>query len=108
MLLVFRAKSDRRTMVEKYEREELLRLLAEDGSLPACTNLGGYPIVYFDKYGETYCPECASSNLNAEVSGEDSYSQIVMGTIYWEGPPLICSECFTEIESAYGDPDDQS
>jgi hypothetical protein len=34
-------------------------------------------------------------------------TEVVVGDVYYEGPPLICDDCGTEIESAYGDPDEE-
>jgi hypothetical protein len=34
-------------------------------------------------------------------------TEVVAGDVYYEGPPLICDDCGVEIESAYGDPDEE-
>jgi len=58
---------------------------------------GGYPLVYMTGNHDfaTLCPSCATKE----------YDNIEAFHVYYEGPPIICDECYTEIESAYGDPD---
>jgi hypothetical protein len=65
--------------------------------LPGHVWPGGYPVVYYDKNGESFCAKCASKNR--------SFDPIVDGDAYYEGPPQFCADCGTEMESAYGDPD---
>lgn len=61
---------------------------------------GGYPILYADDGGSTYCAECAAS----ERDGDNIRGTLVHG-IHYEGPSDFCEVCGKEIESAYGDPD---
>lgn len=56
---------------------------------------GCYPLVYIDSDGGELCPACANKHR----------SVIVGGDVYWEGPALVCDECYALIESAYGDPE---
>jgi len=70
----------------------------EAGQLPAFTDLGCYPMFYFDADGDEYCPKCASQG--------DAEPPIVAGDVYWEGPDSICVGCGARIPSAYGDPDE--
>jgi hypothetical protein len=63
---------------------------------------GGYPIIYYSKDGGTLCPVCAQKIDD----DEDDYDYIDQFYIYYEGPPEICDECSAEIESAYGDPNE--
>lgn len=63
---------------------------------------GGYPVIYLDKKDNVLCPDCAQKALdNIEETNKP-----VHGDIYYEGAPLTCEDCNTEIESAYGDPDE--
>lgn len=89
--------------------------------LPEFAWPGGYPIVYFDKQGNTICPECARKaeeeyrlgvlgEFCSWAAGEEEYTgdwgreeyRPAHGDVYWEGDPLQCDECFRPIESAYG------
>jgi hypothetical protein len=60
---------------------------------------GGYPCYYLDNENNVLCPDCANK--------EDMSTEVVAGDVYYEGPPLICDDCGTEIESAYGDPGEE-
>jgi hypothetical protein len=43
-----------------------------------------------------------------DAIGWESSREVPIGyDAHWEGPPLTCEECQAEIESAYGDPDDE-
>lgn len=59
---------------------------------------GGYTVVYYDDEGEVYCADCArQTNANTKVTP----------VVYDEGPSMFCTECNAELESSYGDPDEQ-
>lgn len=90
--------------------EKLTHLLAEnEGKAPAFTDLGGYPIVYYavdDAKGhprrtcEVVCAKCA----NMVLTSPDDWSWSIWGCdIYYEGAPETCTHCGEQIESAYGD-----
>lgn len=68
--------------------------------LPAYAWPGGYPFVYYDKDGEILCPKCANNAdwNDAEIIGYD---------VYEEGPVIQCANCNDDIESAYGDPEQE-
>jgi len=70
-----------------------------DGKLPAFAWPGGYPLYYLDAEDAVLCRECASRANEYSVD-------TVAGDVYWEGPPMSCGHCGKEIESAYGDPED--
>lgn len=78
-----------------------------DGRLWAFTSVGSYPIVYMTRDGGTLCPACANGENGSEATEnhEDAQWDIVQSGVYWEGPPLQCDHCYTDIDSAYGDPD---
>lgn len=65
----------------------------KDGSLPAFTDLGGYPIFYVSKAGLALCAKCASRECDDPVVDAD---------VHWEGEAITCDDCGAEIESAYG------
>jgi hypothetical protein len=82
----------------------------ELGHLPAYAWPGGYPIYYLAADNGTMCPKCANStdcnrpDLDPECPDDDQWRIVAYG-IHWEGAPIICANCNSEIESAYGDPD---
>jgi hypothetical protein len=81
----------------------------EHGKFDAYAWPGGYPIVYLCD-GETLCPACANGengSLAHEDADEHSGWKLVAAYIHWEGEPVICDHCGTEVESAYGNPEAQ-
>lgn len=77
----------------KYEQE-----VKETGKLPAFSFPGLYPIFYLNDREDILCAECAAKNAE----------EVVNHSIYWEGPSMYCDECGEEIQSAYGDPEEES
>jgi hypothetical protein len=80
----------------------------DDGKLPAYAWPGGYPIYYVCTDGGVLCPECANGENGSEASERKDAPhdwRLEGADIHYEGPPLVCDHCGTEIESAYGDPD---
>lgn len=73
-----------------------------DGKLPAFAWPGGYPIYYLDKSCSVMCADCATKALDSEYG--DGFAPVA-SDIHWEGDSLICEDCNKEIESAYGNPD---
>jgi hypothetical protein len=67
--------------------------------LPAYTSHGSYPLVYYTKHQDQLCADCASKPryLSDPVTDVD---------VYYEGPPIECEDCGKEIQSAYGDPNE--
>ncbi len=74
----------------------------KDGKLVSFAWPGGYPIIYLCKDGGVVCPQCANEN---DWNGEQGVEN---GDIFWEGPAMSCDNCNAEIESAYGDPDEDN
>jgi DNA-directed RNA polymerase subunit RPC12/RpoP len=72
-----------------------------NGQYPAFTSVGCYTLFYLTKAGEILCAACASKD---EENQEDP---VVACDVYWEGPPMSCAGCNSEIESSYGDPNEQ-
>lgn len=73
----------------------------EIDSLPSVTFPGMYPLYYVSSYGNVYCAECAKNLIT------DPYEDITDYTTHMEGVPITCEDCGIEIESAYGDPENQ-
>jgi hypothetical protein len=59
---------------------------------------GGYQMVYYDREGNTLCPDCAKAEYIEQGTK-------FTGDIYYEGPDEQCENCYCAIPSAYGDPD---
>lgn len=67
---------------------------------------GGYPLVLVMTDGECLCADCVRSEYR-QISNSTRHHlrdgwQAESVEIYWEGEPIICAHCGTEIESAYG------
>lgn len=80
------------------------------GRLPDYAWPGGYPIVYVMADGECLCPDCANGENGSEASetAEDPGWRLDGCEVHYEGPPITCAHCGKEIESAYGDPDEDT
>lgn len=61
---------------------------------------GGYPILFTTDDSDCLCADCAKKTFL-----EDRID-ITCGT-YDEGPSMYCDDCNVEIESAYGDTNEQ-
>jgi hypothetical protein len=74
------------------------------GKLPAYAWPGGYPIVYMAKDNGILCPKCA----NDFQPKRDNPEQLepVAYFVHYEGSPEVCEHCNAEIESAYGEPEE--
>lgn len=75
-------------------------LLDQHGQFSAFAWPGGYTILYVDAHGNTLCAACATRRYQEEDASAIYYST------YDEGPMLYCDECNADIESSYGDPDE--
>lgn len=84
------------------ERKPVQRLRDAHGRFPAFTSIGGYSMVYLTKRGNVLCSACASDD---ERNEDDP---VIDGDVHWEGPSHYCDDCSEEIESSYGDPEDDS
>lgn len=62
------------------------------GELPALAFPGAYPLYYIAER-DILCSECATKRVE-DVTAHD---------IHWEGVPMICDDCNGQIESAYGE-----
>lgn len=90
---------------------KLCEIRDKDGKLPSYVWPGGYPVVYVFDDGETCCPACANGENGSEASesAEPRSGWKLEGySIHYEGPPEVCAHCGRGIESAYGDPNEDS
>ena len=62
---------------------------------------GGYSVIFTTDQGDVFCAECAKRAFI--VDRKD-----VTADVYDEGPTVCCDGCNREIESSYGDPDEDS
>jgi hypothetical protein len=76
-----------------------------DGTFPAYAWPGGYPIIYVDGHSEVLCAKCATKEADKEDAGKDAP---VAADIHYEGPSELCAVCNADIESAYGDPEEET
>ena len=90
-------------------RQALKNLLDDNGKLPTYAWPGGYPIEYVTADGGLLCPACANGENGSEATiNQDAPAdwRIEAADVYWEGPVQFCDHCNSQIESAYGDPDE--
>jgi hypothetical protein len=73
--------------------------------LPFYSEWGSYPIIYLTRENNTLCADCATRSLYLL---DDEYDPPVAYGVYWEGPTDQCDDCNRDIESAYGDPDEDT
>jgi len=67
---------------------------------------GWYPIIYTTEHDDMFCSACARKYFTSRDGGLIDKDDISINTdIYSEGPIMYCDGCNTEIESAYGDPE---
>ena len=82
----------------------------DTGKLPACAWPGGYPVLYITADCGTLCPDCANSDearFALADCPDDRQWLIAAYYIHWEGPPETCDHCGKQVESAYGDPENE-
>jgi hypothetical protein len=92
----------RRCIYKEYEQVDTDKPLDNTtNNLQSYAWPGGYPIVYLTADMAICCPKCANKKNDWEDDEVNEYF------IHYEGPPEICEFCNAEIESAYGDPDDE-
>ncbi len=66
--------------------------------LPSHAWPGSYPIFYLDWKDHVLCPQCANDP-------ECELGPVAWADVHWEGEPLECEACGSEVESAYGAPE---
>lgn len=93
----------------------------DSGELPTYAWPGGYNLYYLDAENSTLCPKCANEQekdrLIAQIEAEDegyvwngnapglgTLSAIIAYDVNYEDDDLYCDQCGEHIESAYGDP----
>lgn len=91
------------------EIKTIEEVIKEDGKVITYAFPGGYPIYYLCEDGGILCPDCVNNNLELiKMAKEDNDSQwnVIALDVYYEGPVMYCGNCNAEIESAYGDPNE--
>jgi hypothetical protein len=80
---------------------EIRELAAESGGqLPQYTCVGSYTMLYYSEdFSDVFCADCATEALNTD---EPPAHYLV----YLEGSVEYCCECGKELESSYGDPEE--
>jgi hypothetical protein len=70
------------------------------------TSIGSYPKVLVTEEGGCLCSSCTKEKFVELLEGLRDGCGLVPQqiAIHWEGAPLVCDECYSDIESAYGDP----
>lgn len=84
-------------MTTQYPKDHYTKAVQEHGSLPAHSFPGSYPIIYLRENNDVLCAACATKEAE----------EITYHTIHWEGSPFNCTECNEEIESAYGEVEEE-
>jgi hypothetical protein len=83
-----------------------------DGSFPAHAFPGGYPIIYIATDEGVFCANCMNTEEEIRLTRQEGWPEdgwTVLGfDLHMEGPPEYCCHCNAEIESAYGDPEEES
>jgi hypothetical protein len=67
---------------------------------------GGYEIHYIAYDGGVLCHVCANKELERTIDPDDAQFFIVAEDIHYEGPAIQCDHCNRNIESAYGETDE--
>ena len=57
---------------------------------------GCYTVIFFDKHENILCGKCAMADFMEN-------HETLISDIYYEGPTIQCEECGKEIESSYGE-----
>ena len=76
----------------------------DTGQYPAYAWPGGYPVYYVTADSGVLCPKCANED-GQQNNPDDPQWHIVGQDIHWEGQPIMCDNCYCDIDSAYGDPE---
>jgi hypothetical protein len=79
--------------------EMMEELTMKDGSLRSFSSVGGYPIFYMDSEDCVFCAPCAKEEISDGAT-------MARAEVNWEST-MYCDRCSSEIESAYGEPDDE-
>jgi hypothetical protein len=70
---------------------------------------GGYPLHLVLADGGELCPACAGKEWRLLLAADPAREWTPVGAeVHWEGEPLHCCHCYSELPSAYGpvDPPD--
>lgn len=73
--------------------------------LTSYSSYGGYPLYYVTADNCVLCADCATKQVTTR--GCD-WPRVIDVDTHMEGSALSCDNCSAEIESAYGDPDEDN
>ena len=64
----------------------------------------GYPVIFIMKSGDIICHKCLADNYRRILRAKGAESEWTLEgyDIHWEGNPIECDECNSDIKSAYG------
>lgn len=86
--------------------DEQVRALKDAIRHPYCWP-GGYAKVGIMSDGDLLCAECLRKEyriiLRATKHGDRDGWAMAGIDVYWEGPPVCCAHCGSEINSEYGE-----
>ena len=73
---------------------------------------GGYPLFLFCADGGVLCPDCARKEWKLVAyatrhPGTDKQWEVAAVDINWEDPGVYCDHCGKQIESTYGEDEDE-
>ena len=92
------------------DKTAIQKLVNTGVEFPAFAWPGGYPLYYLCEDNGVLCPVCANSprakkaTVATDNCPDDKQWKIIASDIHFEGDPIICDNCYAEIESAYGIP----
>lgn len=88
------------------ERSEQVKdLLEHHGEYPEHSGLGHDELFYMTGDGGILCAKCANKNLSLTHDPDDPQWYVTDVDSNWEryeGDPLLCDNCYREIEPIYG------
>jgi hypothetical protein len=70
-----------------------------------------YPVLLFMYDGECLCRGCVKENVRLILRARQDWRSgwhAIGAHYHMEGEPVICAHCGAEVESAYGDPEEDS
>lgn len=80
--------------------------LLKNGKFQSYVFPGGYPIFYKTADNRILCPNCASENIELTNDPDDKQWCLIAVEINYKSI-TYCDNCYKQIESAYGEPDDK-
>lgn len=89
-----------------------VRALVRAARAGSYTSIGCYPLFWLLADGGTIHPKCGLEEFSQIARSTRDYSRdgwaFEACDVFWEGPDMICDHCNEPIESAYGDPEEET